>query len=159
MSFWSRITYVFRGDRLSNEIDEEFAAHMEEAIAAGEEQRIPELMSDRWLSEVTLYGSPAQVRARTRTLQTNGYRVLAFEWHPAEMHIAEPCNSVGAPVLVRVWENIRIDKDAPVLAAADVAHFSVSVSQAKNSFTRLSAGAEQFEFKYCLEFAVLGWGR
>ncbi len=37
MSFWSRITYVFRGDRLSNEIDEEFAAHMDEAIAAGED--------------------------------------------------------------------------------------------------------------------------
>lgn len=37
MSFWSRITYVFRGDRLNNEIDEEFAAHMEEAVAAGED--------------------------------------------------------------------------------------------------------------------------
>ena len=35
MSFWSRITYVFRGDRLNHEIDEEFAAHIEEAIAAG----------------------------------------------------------------------------------------------------------------------------
>jgi putative ABC transport system permease protein len=37
MSFWSRITYVFRGDRLNHEIDEEFAAHMEEAIAAGDD--------------------------------------------------------------------------------------------------------------------------
>ena len=35
MSLWSRITYVFRGDRLNQEIDEEFAAHIEEAIAAG----------------------------------------------------------------------------------------------------------------------------
>jgi putative ABC transport system permease protein len=35
MSLWSRITYAFRGDRLNREIDEEFAAHMEEAIAAG----------------------------------------------------------------------------------------------------------------------------
>jgi len=35
MSLWSRITYAFRGDRLNHEIDEEFAAHMEEAIAAG----------------------------------------------------------------------------------------------------------------------------
>jgi alkanesulfonate monooxygenase SsuD/methylene tetrahydromethanopterin reductase-like flavin-dependent oxidoreductase (luciferase family) len=32
------------------------------AIAAGEEDRIPSLMSDRWLSEVTLYGSAAEVR-------------------------------------------------------------------------------------------------
>ncbi len=35
MSFWSRITYAFRGDRLNHEIDEEFAAHIAEAIAAG----------------------------------------------------------------------------------------------------------------------------
>jgi alkanesulfonate monooxygenase SsuD/methylene tetrahydromethanopterin reductase-like flavin-dependent oxidoreductase (luciferase family) len=32
------------------------------AIAAGEEDRIPSLMSDRWLSQVTLYGSAAEVR-------------------------------------------------------------------------------------------------
>jgi putative ABC transport system permease protein len=37
MSFWSRISYAFRGDRLNREIDEEFAAHMEEAIAAGDD--------------------------------------------------------------------------------------------------------------------------
>ena len=36
MSLWSRITYAIRGDRLNQEIDEEFAAHMEEAIAAGD---------------------------------------------------------------------------------------------------------------------------
>jgi putative ABC transport system permease protein len=35
VSLWSRITYAFRGDRLNREIDEEFAAHIEEAIAAG----------------------------------------------------------------------------------------------------------------------------
>jgi len=35
MSFWSRITYVFRGDCLNHEINEEFAAHIEEGIAAG----------------------------------------------------------------------------------------------------------------------------
>jgi putative ABC transport system permease protein len=35
LSFWSRITNAFRGDRLNQEIDEEFAAHIEEAIAAG----------------------------------------------------------------------------------------------------------------------------
>jgi putative ABC transport system permease protein len=37
MSLWSRIAYAFRGDRLNQEIDEEFAAHMEEAIAAGDD--------------------------------------------------------------------------------------------------------------------------
>ena len=33
------------------------------AIAAGQEDKIPSLMSDRWLSQVTLYGSPTEVRA------------------------------------------------------------------------------------------------
>jgi alkanesulfonate monooxygenase SsuD/methylene tetrahydromethanopterin reductase-like flavin-dependent oxidoreductase (luciferase family) len=32
------------------------------AIAAGEEDRIPSLMSDRWLSQVTVYGGAAEVR-------------------------------------------------------------------------------------------------
>jgi alkanesulfonate monooxygenase SsuD/methylene tetrahydromethanopterin reductase-like flavin-dependent oxidoreductase (luciferase family) len=32
------------------------------AIAGGEEGRIPSLMSDRWLSDVTLYGSAVEVR-------------------------------------------------------------------------------------------------
>ena len=35
MSFWSRIANVFRGDRLSREIDEELQSHIEEAIAQG----------------------------------------------------------------------------------------------------------------------------
>ena len=35
MSLWSRIANVFRGDRLSREIDEELQSHIEEAIAQG----------------------------------------------------------------------------------------------------------------------------
>ena len=35
MSLWSRIVNVFRGDRLSREIDEELQSHIEEAIAQG----------------------------------------------------------------------------------------------------------------------------
>ncbi len=35
MSWWSRIANVFRGDRLSREIDEELQSHIEEAIAQG----------------------------------------------------------------------------------------------------------------------------
>ena len=41
--------------------EEEMQA-IRKAIAAGEEARIPALMSDRWLSQVTLYGSPSAVR-------------------------------------------------------------------------------------------------
>jgi len=41
--------------------EEEMQA-IRKAIAAGEENRIPGLMSDRWLSQVTLYGSPSDVR-------------------------------------------------------------------------------------------------
>jgi predicted permease len=35
MSLWSRISNALRGERLNREIDEEFEAHIEEAIAAG----------------------------------------------------------------------------------------------------------------------------
>ncbi len=35
MSLWSRIANVFRGDRLSREIEEEFQSHIEEAIEQG----------------------------------------------------------------------------------------------------------------------------
>jgi alkanesulfonate monooxygenase SsuD/methylene tetrahydromethanopterin reductase-like flavin-dependent oxidoreductase (luciferase family) len=35
---------------------------VEQAIAAGQHERLPALMSDRWLADVTLFGSPAEVR-------------------------------------------------------------------------------------------------
>ena len=35
MSWWSRVANVFRGDRVSGEIDEELQSHLEEAIAQG----------------------------------------------------------------------------------------------------------------------------
>jgi putative ABC transport system permease protein len=35
MSLWSRITNIFRGDRLNREIDEEFESHIQEAIEGG----------------------------------------------------------------------------------------------------------------------------
>ena len=35
MSLWSRIANVLRGERLSREIDEELASHIEESIAQG----------------------------------------------------------------------------------------------------------------------------
>src|SRR5580704_1348218 len=35
MSLWSRLANVLRGDRLSREIDEEIAAHLEEAVEQG----------------------------------------------------------------------------------------------------------------------------
>jgi alkanesulfonate monooxygenase SsuD/methylene tetrahydromethanopterin reductase-like flavin-dependent oxidoreductase (luciferase family) len=55
--------------------EEEMLA-IRKAIAAGEEQRIPELMSDRWLSEVTLYGSPAQVREGIEAWYAAGVNAL-----------------------------------------------------------------------------------
>jgi alkanesulfonate monooxygenase SsuD/methylene tetrahydromethanopterin reductase-like flavin-dependent oxidoreductase (luciferase family) len=46
------------------------------AIAAGEEERIPALMSDRWLAEVTLYGSPRQVREGVEAWYSTGINTL-----------------------------------------------------------------------------------
>lgn len=49
-NYWKEAGYV-----------EEMEA-IEKALAAGERDRIPELMSDRWLSDVTLFGSASEVR-------------------------------------------------------------------------------------------------
>ena len=37
MSLWSRLLNIFRGDRLSREIDEEIESHIQEAIEQGRE--------------------------------------------------------------------------------------------------------------------------
>jgi alkanesulfonate monooxygenase SsuD/methylene tetrahydromethanopterin reductase-like flavin-dependent oxidoreductase (luciferase family) len=46
------------------------------AIAAGDEHRIPALMSDRWLAEVTLYGSPREVREGVEAWYATGINTL-----------------------------------------------------------------------------------
>jgi len=46
------------------------------AIARGEVQRIPELMSDRWLRDVTLFGSAAEVREGVEAWRATGVRTL-----------------------------------------------------------------------------------
>jgi alkanesulfonate monooxygenase SsuD/methylene tetrahydromethanopterin reductase-like flavin-dependent oxidoreductase (luciferase family) len=55
--------------------DEEMQA-IRRAIAAGEEEKIPGLMSDRWLSQVTLYGSPAEVRDGIEAWSATGITTL-----------------------------------------------------------------------------------
>ena len=46
------------------------------AIAAREDDRIPSLMSDRWLREVTLYGSAAEVREGIEAWYAAGVNTL-----------------------------------------------------------------------------------
>ena len=46
------------------------------AIATREEDRIPQLMSDRWLSQVTLYGSPSEVREGIEAWYAAGVNTL-----------------------------------------------------------------------------------
>jgi alkanesulfonate monooxygenase SsuD/methylene tetrahydromethanopterin reductase-like flavin-dependent oxidoreductase (luciferase family) len=46
------------------------------AIAEGQEERIPSLMSDRWLREVTLYGSAAEVREGVEAWYASGITTL-----------------------------------------------------------------------------------
>ena len=78
MSFWSRIIYVFRGDHLNREIDEEFAAHMEEAIAAGDDP-----------TEVRrTFGSQLRLREQSREARISGWldclrADLVFGWRQA----------------------------------------------------------------------------
>ena len=46
------------------------------AVAAGHEEKIPSLMSDRWLSQVTLYGSPSEVREGIEAWYAAGVNTL-----------------------------------------------------------------------------------
>ena len=46
------------------------------ALARGETQRVPELMSDRWLRDVTLFGSVAEVREGVDAWLATGVRTL-----------------------------------------------------------------------------------
>jgi alkanesulfonate monooxygenase SsuD/methylene tetrahydromethanopterin reductase-like flavin-dependent oxidoreductase (luciferase family) len=47
------------------------------AIAAGrDDDQIPSLMSDRWLSQVTLYGSPSEVRDGVEAWYAAGVKTL-----------------------------------------------------------------------------------
>jgi alkanesulfonate monooxygenase SsuD/methylene tetrahydromethanopterin reductase-like flavin-dependent oxidoreductase (luciferase family) len=55
--------------------EEEMQA-IRKAIAAGQDDRIPSLMSDRWLSEVTLYGSPDEVRDGVEAWYAAGVKTL-----------------------------------------------------------------------------------
>jgi alkanesulfonate monooxygenase SsuD/methylene tetrahydromethanopterin reductase-like flavin-dependent oxidoreductase (luciferase family) len=60
-------------------IEAGFAEEMQairQAIAAGQDDRIPSLMSDRWLSEVTLYGSPTEVRDGVEAWYAAGVKTL-----------------------------------------------------------------------------------
>ena len=55
--------------------EEEMRA-IQAAIAAGKEDDIPKHMSDRWLSQVTLYGSPSEVRDGVEAWYAAGVRTL-----------------------------------------------------------------------------------
>ena len=55
--------------------EEEMQA-IRKAIAAGDEEKVPSLMSDRWLSQVTLYGSPAEVREGIEAWYAAGVNTL-----------------------------------------------------------------------------------
>lgn len=55
--------------------EEEMQA-IRKAIAAGQEDRIPSLMSERWLSQVTLYGSPTEVRDGVEAWYAAGVKTL-----------------------------------------------------------------------------------
>src|SRR5882672_1545972 len=55
--------------------EEEMQA-IRKAVAAGQDDKIPSLMSDRWLSQVTLYGSPSEVREGIEAWYAAGVKTL-----------------------------------------------------------------------------------
>jgi alkanesulfonate monooxygenase SsuD/methylene tetrahydromethanopterin reductase-like flavin-dependent oxidoreductase (luciferase family) len=55
--------------------EEEMLA-IRKALAAGQEDRLPALMSERWLSQVTLYGSASEVREGVEAWYAAGVKTL-----------------------------------------------------------------------------------
>ena len=55
--------------------EEEMQA-IRKAVAAGQEEKIPSLMSDRWLSQITLYGNPSEVREGIEAWYAAGVNTL-----------------------------------------------------------------------------------
>jgi alkanesulfonate monooxygenase SsuD/methylene tetrahydromethanopterin reductase-like flavin-dependent oxidoreductase (luciferase family) len=55
--------------------EEEMQA-IRKAIAAGQDDQIPSLMSDRWLAQVTIYGSPTEVRDGVEAWYAAGVKTL-----------------------------------------------------------------------------------
>ena len=55
--------------------EEEMQA-IRKALAAGQEDKLPSLMSDRWLSQVTLYGSASEVRDGVEAWYAAGVKTL-----------------------------------------------------------------------------------
>ena len=60
--------------RLCPGVIEPYRAGARDAIAAGERDRIPGLMSDRWLSDVSLFGSAGEVREGVEAWQDAGVK-------------------------------------------------------------------------------------
>jgi putative ABC transport system permease protein len=63
MSLWSRLSNTFRGDKVDRELDEEFASHLEEAVAAG---RDPE-------EAKRAFGSVLRQRERSREFRVEAW--------------------------------------------------------------------------------------
>ena len=55
-------------------IDVEEMQAVEKAIEAGKRERIPSLLSDRWLADTTLFGSAATVREGVEAWRASGVR-------------------------------------------------------------------------------------
>src|SRR6266850_1112567 len=86
--------------------------------------------------------SLALVSTSAGSLSCNGYGVLSFQRHPTKLHIAEPCDAIWTPVLVRVREHIGIHEGAPVLAGAEVFQLAPCVPQTESGLSRISTSAE-----------------
>src|SRR5258705_13924257 len=86
--------------------------------------------------------SLTQVSTRAWTLRGNGYGVPSLKWHPTKLHIAEPGNSVRSPILVSVREYIGIHEGAPVLAAAELSHLAVCMSEPEGGLSGVNTSPE-----------------
>src|SRR5262249_33114005 len=85
--------------------------------------------------------------------------VLPLQWHPTNLHVAKPNQSVRSPIFNCVWKRIRVYEGAPVLSGAELPQFAIGVAQTKNGLTSIIAAAEQLEFENSFQLAKPGGHR
>src|ERR1700722_14715331 len=75
MSLWKRIANVFRGDEVNHEIEEEFASHVDEAVANGRDPR-----EARWAMGFVNGAREASHQARVIGWMDSLRADVAFGW-------------------------------------------------------------------------------
>src|SRR5262249_9432408 len=102
-------------------------------------------------------GEPPGVGASAGTLEGDEeFAVVFLDGHPAELHVAEPDQAVGSPVLQLIRKHVGVHERAPVLTRAEMSQLAPGMAQPERRLARIDANAEQLELENRFQFSILG---